>query len=96
MLLFETVAFLGEVPIGEFLFGTVDAALLRQAPALPLVTGTLLASAIAMLVALPAGLMTAIYLSEHAPAGLRRIVKPCSSCSPACRPSSTATSRCCS
>ena len=43
---------------------------------LPLVAGTFLASAIAMLVALPAGLLTAIYLSEYAAAGVRRIVRP--------------------
>jgi phosphate transport system permease protein len=43
---------------------------------LPLVTGTLLVSAIAMLVALPMGLLSAVYLSEYAGEGLRRVVKP--------------------
>jgi phosphate transport system permease protein len=78
VLLFETAAFLREVPIGDFLFGTVWTPLFfdKHFGVLPLVTGTLLASGIAMLVALPAGLMTAIYLSEYAPAGVRRTVKP--------------------
>ncbi len=78
VLLFETAAFLSEVPIAEFLFGTVWTPLFydKHFGVLPLVTGTLLASGIAMLVALPAGLLTALYLSEYAPATLRRIVKP--------------------
>jgi ABC-type uncharacterized transport system permease subunit len=42
----------------------------------PLVAGTFLTSAIAMAVALPLGLMAAIYLSEFAPARLRRWLKP--------------------
>jgi phosphate transport system permease protein len=78
ILLFETTAFLGEVSIGEFLFGTVWTPLFfdKHFGVLPLVAGTLLASSIAMAVALPAGLLTAIYLSEYAPAIVRRIVKP--------------------
>jgi phosphate transport system permease protein len=78
VLLFETAAFLREVPLADFLFGTVWTPLFfdKQFGVLPLVTGTLLASGIAMLVALPAGLMTAIYLSEYAPAAVRRTVKP--------------------
>jgi phosphate transport system permease protein len=42
----------------------------------PLVSGTLLTSAIAMAVALPLGLLAAIYLSEFAPPRLRRWLKP--------------------
>jgi phosphate transport system permease protein len=78
VLLFETAAFLRDVPITEFLFGTVWTPLFfdKHFGVLPLVTGTLLASGIAMLVALPAGLMTAIYLSEYAPSAVRRTVKP--------------------
>jgi phosphate transport system permease protein len=78
VLLFETAAFLREVPITEFLFGTVWTPLFfdKHFGVLPLVSGTLLASAIAMLVALPAGLVIAIYLSEYAAAGVRRAVKP--------------------
>ena len=78
VLLFETVAFLREVPITDFLFGTVWSPLFYDAQfgVLPLVSGTLLVSAIAMAVALPAGLLSAIYLSEYAPSGVRRVVKP--------------------
>ena len=78
VLLFETAAFLSVVPIGEFLFGTVWTPLFydKHFGVIPLVTGTLLASAIAMIVALPAGLLTAIYLSEYAATGVRRIVRP--------------------
>ena len=78
VLIFETVAFLREVPVGEFLLGTVWTPLFfdKHFGVLPLVSGTLLVSAIAMLVALPAGLLTAIYLSEYAPSSFRRIVRP--------------------
>ena len=43
---------------------------------LPLVTGTALTSGIAILVAGPLGILTAIFLSEYAPARLRQIIKP--------------------
>jgi phosphate transport system permease protein len=78
VLIFETVGFLREVPIVHFLFGTVWTPLFYNPEfgVLPLVAGTLLASGIAMIVALPAGLITAIYLSEYAPATLRRLVRP--------------------
>ncbi len=78
VLLFETGAFLREVPITEFLFGTVWTPLFydKHFGVIPLVTGTLLTSAIAMVVALPAGLLTAIYLSEYAATMVRRIVRP--------------------
>jgi phosphate transport system permease protein len=78
VLIIETAAFLREVPVQEFLFGTVWTPLFsdKHFGVLPLIAGTLLASAIAMLVALPAGLITAIYLSEYAAAGVRRTVRP--------------------
>jgi phosphate transport system permease protein len=78
VLIFETLAFLRQVPVTEFLFGTVWTPLFYdpQFGVLPLVSGTLLASAIAMLVAVPAGLITAIYLSEYAPQAVRRLVRP--------------------
>ncbi len=74
----ETIEFLREVPIVEFLTGTEWTPLFanRHFGVLPLVAGTLLVSGIAMLVALPMGLLAAIYLSEYAPDGLRRVVKP--------------------
>ena len=74
----ETVNFLGEVPILEFLTGTEWTPLFatQRFGVLPLVVGTMLVSAIAMAVALPMGLLSAIYLSEYSPDGFRRVVKP--------------------
>jgi len=78
VLAIETAGFLGEVSIFEFLFGTEWTPLFanKHFGVLPLVMGTVLVSSIAMVVALPMGLLSAIYLSEYAPAGVRRIVKP--------------------
>ena len=74
VLLFETLAFLREVSIVEFLTGTEWTPLFSEKHfgVLPLVAGTALVSAIAMVVALPTGLLAAIYLSEYAPRRLRR------------------------
>jgi len=74
----ETAAFLGEVPITDFLFGTEWTPLFAtpRFGVLPLIAGTTLVSLIAMVVALPLGLLSAIYLSEYAPPGVRRIIKP--------------------
>lgn len=74
----ESVAFLREVSIVEFLTGTEWTPLFanRKFGVLPLVAGTLLVAGIAMVVALPMGLLSAIYLSEYAPESVRRIVKP--------------------
>jgi phosphate transport system permease protein len=74
----ETFAFLREVPILEFLLGTEWTPLfsMPRFGILPLVAGTTLVSLIAMLVALPMGMMSAIYLSEYADARVRRVVKP--------------------
>jgi phosphate transport system permease protein len=78
VLAIETFGFLREVSIVEFLTGTEWTPLFanRQFGVLPLVAGTVLVSTIAMAVALPMGLLSAIYLSEYAPARLRRVVKP--------------------
>ena len=78
VLLLETIGFFREVPILEFLTGTEWTPLFseKRFGVLPLVAGTVLVSAIAMIVALPAGLLSAIYLSEYAPHRLRRVVKP--------------------
>ena len=78
VLAIETFAFLREVPIADFLFG-VEWTPLFATPrfgVLPLVAGTILVSAIAMLVALPMGLLSAVYLSEYAPLTVRRVIKP--------------------
>jgi phosphate transport system permease protein len=74
----ETFAFLRDVPITDFLFGTNWTPLFATPSfgVLPLVAGTILVSAIAMAVALPMGLLSAIYLSEYAPPAVRRVIKP--------------------
>ncbi len=78
VLTIETVAFLREVSIVEFLTGTEWTPLFSvpRFGVLPLVVGTALVSLIAMLVALPMGLLSAIYLSEYSSAGVRRVLKP--------------------
>ncbi len=78
VLAIETVAFLREVSIVAFLFGTEWTPLFAtpRFGVLPLVAGTVVVSTIAMLVALPSGLLSAIYLSEYAPPRLRRAIKP--------------------
>ena len=77
-LLVEAVNFFRLVPVWDFLFGTRWSPILKPSSfgVLPLVAGTLLVSMLAMLVALPAGLGSAIYLSEYAPDRARRIIKP--------------------
>jgi len=74
----ETFNFLREVPITDFLFGTEWTPLFAtpRFGVLPLVIGTLLVSSIAMIVALPMGLLSAIYLSEYAVPRTRRAIKP--------------------
>jgi phosphate transport system permease protein len=78
VLLFETASFLREVPAVDFLLGTQWAPLF-QPPSfgvLPLVTATVTISAIAMVVALPVGMLAATYLSEYASRRTRSILKP--------------------
>jgi phosphate transport system permease protein len=84
--LFESLRFFQRVPWTEFLFGTLwspQTALRADQVgasgafgAIPLFTGTLLISTIAMLIAVPVGLFSAIYLSEYASKGLRAWSKP--------------------
>ena len=78
VLTIETVAFLRQVPIVEFLTGTEWTPLFSvpRFGVLPLVAGTTLVSLIAMVVALPMGLLSAIYLSEYSSDGVRRVLKP--------------------
>jgi len=79
-LLFETLSFFGEVPVTDFLFGTKWSPTFAGEQAsfgvLPLLWGTLYMSLIALLVAVPLGLLAAIYLSEYAPPRVRRVIKP--------------------
>ncbi|MET1256745.1 phosphate ABC transporter permease subunit PstC [Aliikangiella maris] len=84
--LFESIVFFSAVPPWEFLFG------LEWSPqtamradqvgssgafgAIPLFAGTMLITLVAMLMAVPVGLMTAIYLSQYASERLRSFAKP--------------------
>jgi phosphate transport system permease protein len=72
----ETIRFFLDVSILEFLTSTQWAPPQGEFGILPLVYGTLMATGIAIGVALPVGLLTAIYLSEYAPRALRRWLKP--------------------
>jgi phosphate transport system permease protein len=74
----ETITFFGAVGVGDYLFGTEWAPLFEPASfgVLPLVLGTMLISAVAMVVAVPLGLAAAIYLSEYANPRVRKIIKP--------------------
>ncbi|MEZ5570020.1 MAG: phosphate ABC transporter permease subunit PstC [Halioglobus sp.] len=84
--LFEALRFFKIIPLQDFLFG------LEWSPQMairadqvgasgsfgfiPLLAGTLLISAVAMVIAVPVGLMSAIYLSEYASRGFRAVTKP--------------------
>jgi phosphate transport system permease protein len=84
--LFEALRFFSIVSPFEFLAGTqwspqiaIRADQVGSSGAfgaVPLFAGTLLISFIAMLVAVPVGLFSAIYLAEYSPIAVRRIVKP--------------------
>lgn len=84
--LFESMRFFSLVPASEFLFGTQwsPQMAIREGQvggsgafgAVPLFAGTLLISVIALLIAVPVGLMSAIYLAEYASARVRDIAKP--------------------
>lgn len=78
VLIFETLEFFQEVPILEFLTDTQWTPLFadKHFGILPLLSGTFLTSAIAILVAMPIGLLSAIYLSEYATENVRRVIKP--------------------
>jgi phosphate transport system permease protein len=78
VLAFETIEFFSHVSLAEFLGDTRWTPLFadKHFGIWPLVGGTLLTSAIAILVALPFGLLAAIYLSEFASVRARKIVKP--------------------
>lgn len=57
-------------------FNTAGSSAQGEFGLLPLLWGTMMVSAIALLVAIPIGLMTAIYMAEYAPRWLRNIAKP--------------------
>ncbi len=78
VLIFESLNFFAEVSIVEFLTET------RWTPQFtekhfgiwPLLSGTLLVTVIAAIVALPIGLMSAIFIAEYAPSRVRKVLKP--------------------
>ncbi|PKA83153.1 phosphate ABC transporter membrane protein 1 (PhoT family) [Ulvibacter sp. MAR_2010_11] len=74
----EAVRFFSEVSIIDFFTDTQWTPLFTEKHfgILPLLSGTLLTSAIAIAVALPIGLTISIYLSEYAPKSFRKTVKP--------------------
>lgn len=74
----ESLSFFKAVSLTEFLTGTVWTPTFSNPSfgVLPLVLGTLLTSLIALLLAGPVGLLTAVYLSEYASPRVRRVVKP--------------------
>lgn len=78
VLAIEAVQFFREVSILEFLTDTQWTPLFtdKHYGILPLLSGTLLTSFIAIVVALPIGLSISIYLSEYAPKSFRKTVKP--------------------
>ncbi|AIL65737.1 Phosphate transport system permease protein pstC [Rickettsiales bacterium Ac37b] len=75
----ESVQFFTYVSPLKFLFGTYWNPQLESDDSfgiIPLLLGTLLITVIAILVAVPIGLLSAIYLSEYANSSVRNIVKP--------------------
>jgi phosphate transport system permease protein len=85
-LLFESLRFFAKIPVTDFLFGldwspqmAIRADQVGSSGAfgaVPVFLGTALISAIAMVVAVPIGLMSAIYLSEYAGKRSRAVAKP--------------------
>jgi len=78
ILFYEALGFFKDVSVLEFLTGKQWTPLFAQPKfgILPLVTGTLLVTGIAVMVALPIGLIVAIYLSEYAPFKIKEVAKP--------------------
>lgn len=77
-LIFETISFFQEVPLWRFLTDTKWTPLFASAQfgIFVLISATVMTSVIAIVVALPLGLLSAIYLSEYAPAKVRAFLKP--------------------
>jgi phosphate transport system permease protein len=78
VLIFETFAFFREVSLWSFLTDTQWTPLFadKHFGIIVLASATFLTSTIALAVAVPIGLLAAIYLSEYAPDRLRRLLKP--------------------
>ena len=78
ILVYESLGFFEFVSVWDFLTGTVWTPLFANPSygILPLISGTLTVTAIALAVAVPMGTIIAIYLSEFAPHKAREIIKP--------------------
>jgi phosphate transport system permease protein len=78
VLVFESLQFFKHVSLGEFLTDTQWTVLFADPHygIMPLVTGTLVTSLVALFVSLPLGTIIAIYLSEYASIRTREILKP--------------------
>ncbi|MCG7973642.1 MAG: phosphate ABC transporter permease subunit PstC [Candidatus Thiodiazotropha taylori] len=84
--LFESVRFFQQIPVTEFLFGLEWSPQTAIRPdqvgssgvfgSIPLFAGTMLITLIAMIVAVPIGLMSAIYMAEYASKHFRTLAKP--------------------
>lgn len=83
--IFESIRFFQQVPFFDFLFGLKWSPQMAMRPdqmgtgsfgAIPVLAGTFLISAIAMSIAVPFGLLSAIYLSEYSGPNFRKVVKP--------------------
>lgn len=78
VLVSESWGFFATVPLKDFLFDTEWTPLFTQKRygILPLLSGTFLTTAIAVITAVPLGIIIAVYLSEYADRRFRRTVKP--------------------
>jgi phosphate transport system permease protein len=78
ILLYESIEFFRHVSLWDFLTDTQWTPLFADAHygILPLLSGTLVSSMVALLVAIPLGTIIAIYLSEFAPFTVREVAKP--------------------
>jgi phosphate transport system permease protein len=78
VLVTESLPFFEHVALADFLTDTMWTPLFAEARygILPLVAGTLVTTLVALAVAIPAGTIIAIYLSEFAPHRLREVIKP--------------------
>jgi phosphate transport system permease protein len=72
----ESMPFFREVSLAEFFLETRWQPQIGSFGILPLFTATLMTSLVAMAVALPAGLFSAVYLSEYAKPSVRNALKP--------------------
>src|SRR5687768_6630621 len=77
-LVYESLPFFQHVSVADFLTDTMWTPLFAEPRygILPLVAGTLVTTLVALAVAIPAGTIIAIYLSEFAPHRLREAIKP--------------------